>query len=536
MAIVDAAGRPIQPKTLRQDQTATIVSLQRSFAGHPVRGLTPAIMASLLEGAEQGDLSSQADLFQDMEERDPHLHAEMAKRRRAILGLPWQIEPPPAATAKEKRQARAVQGLMEAIPDLEDTILDLMDAVGHGFVCCEITWSPGPERLPERIVHRPQSWFQVDRATRQELHLRDQTSDGAALWPMGWIQHRHAARSGYLARSGLYRVLAWPWIMRQFSLRDMAEWLEIYGLPMRLGFYPPGAEAAEKATLYRAVQDLGRHAAGIMPEGMRIELQNAAEGQSDPFMAMVNYCDQVMSKAILGGTLSSTPGATGMGSGVATLQGEVRRDLLVSDARQVQGTLTRDLVWPIAALNGLGDDPRRGPRWVFDTREPGDLTAFSQSLERLVNAGMGQHIPVSWVQEEAGIPVVSAGEPTLAAPVTPLPQAGGGGGGGGRTPQAAPAPDPTAAAAQPRPASAPDYAEAHTAALGTAAQAPLDAWLARIRAEMDTAIAAGEAMPDLAERLLRLYPYLPSADLTGILGEALAASGLAGRYDIAEGA
>jgi phage gp29-like protein len=41
---------------------------------------------------------------------------------------------------------------------------------------------------------------------------------------------------------------------------------------------------------------------------------------------------------------------------------------------------------------------------VFETREPADLTAFSQSLERLVNAGMGAHIPVAWVREQAGIP------------------------------------------------------------------------------------------------------------------------------------
>jgi hypothetical protein len=75
--------------------------------------------------------------------------------------------------------------------------------------------------------------------------------------------------------------------MRQVSLRDMADWLEIYGLPMRLGYYRAGAEANEKSVLYRAVRDLGRHAAGIMPEGMRIELLAAAEGQADPFMTMV---------------------------------------------------------------------------------------------------------------------------------------------------------------------------------------------------------------------------------------------------------
>jgi len=419
-ALADYFGRPVAPRTLSERQTegASTQALARTWAGHPVRGITPERMAGLLEAAEAGDLTQQSELYLDMEERDPHLHAEMAKRRRAILSIPWSIEPPRNPSAREKRQAAAVADLLGGIPDLEDVLLDLMDAVGHGFSCLEITWSgPGAERLPGHIEHRPQTWFQLDKGTRTQLRLRDQSSDGAELWPYGWITHTHRARSGYLARSGLYRILTWPWIMRQFSLRDMAEWLEIYGLPMRLGYYPSGAGPTEKATLFRAVRDLGRHAAGIMPEGMRIDLLAAAEGQAEPFLAMVQYADAVMSRAILGGSLSSTPAATGMGSGVADLQGDVKRDLLVSDARQVQSTLGRDLLYPLAALNGLVDDPRRAPVWRFDTREPTDLTAFSTSLQRLTSSGMGAYIPVSWVRTQTGIPEPTGDEPTLGASV-----------------------------------------------------------------------------------------------------------------------
>lgn len=420
MAIVDATGRPIDPAVLQAPQTRPYTRLQQTYAGHPVRGLTPERLAGLLTAAEGGDLAAQSDLFQDFEERDPHLHAEMAKRRRALLGLPWSVQPPPQPSAAEQRQAVAVGELLAALPDLEDTLLDALDAIGHGFACLELAWvRTGTTWLPAQIKHRPQSWFRLDIATRDELRLADGSADGAPLWPLGWIVHRHAARSGYLTRAGLYRVLAWPWIMRQFSLRDMAEWLEIYGLPLRIGKYPVGAQPDDKAVLARAVRDLGRNAAGIMPEDMQVELVAAATGAADPFMAMVNYCDAAISKAILGGTLSSTPGATGLGSGVANLQGEVRRDLLVSDARQLQGTLTRDLVWPIATLNGLGSDPQRAPRFVFDTRLPADLSGFSQSLERLVKAGLGPHIPVPWVREQIGLPEVAAGDAVLPAAAGP---------------------------------------------------------------------------------------------------------------------
>jgi phage gp29-like protein len=421
LAVKDALGQPVAERTLRERQSDTprLERLHGRLADHPVRGLTPQRMASMLDAADEGDVAQQSALFHDMRDRDPHLDAEMGKRERAILTVPWSIEPPRGASREEVARTEQLAELVAAIPDVEDVLLGMMDAAGHGFSCQEVTWSEpsAGERLPVRIEHRPQTWFRLDRETRTEIRLIDDTGQGEPLWPMGWMVHRHAARAGYIYRGGIYRVLAWPWAFRQFSLRDMGEWLEIYGLPMRIGKYPSGAQPDDKRVLARAVQDIGRHASGIMPADMEIELKEAAKGQSDPFLAMVEYADRCISRAILGGTLSSTAESTGMGSGTADLQGEVRRDLLVSDCRQTASTLTRDLLWPIAVLNGLFDDPRRCPVWTYDTREPEDLTAFSQSLERLVNAGAGGHIPVSWVREKAGIPEPVGDEPTLARPV-----------------------------------------------------------------------------------------------------------------------
>nr|WP_250636881.1 DUF935 family protein [Pseudomonas aeruginosa] len=41
-----------------------------------------------------------------MEERDAHLFAEMSKRKRAILGLDWAVEPPRNASAAEESRCR----------------------------------------------------------------------------------------------------------------------------------------------------------------------------------------------------------------------------------------------------------------------------------------------------------------------------------------------------------------------------------------------------------------------------------------------
>jgi phage gp29-like protein len=411
--IVDQHGRPIETRSLREPQTARLASLHQEFAEHPARGLTPARLSQILTAAEQGDLLAQFDLFDDMEERDAHIYAEMAKRRRALLTVDWRIEPPRNASPAETKAAAMAEEMLGDLAELEDVLLDALDAIGKGFACLEVEWSMvGREWSPSRIQHRPQRWFQLDRATRSEIRLRDGSTEGEALNAGGWIVHVHRARSGYLARAGLHRVLCWPYVFKNYAVRDLAEFLEIYGLPLRVGTYPPGASDAEKATLLSAVVGIGHAAAGIIPEGMMLEFKEAAQGQSDPYQAMIDWCERSVSKAIVGQTLSAESKSTGLGSGVADLHGEVRRDITQSDARQLAQTLTRDLVFPLVALNGAGAaDPRRTPKVVFDFEEAEDIKSYSDSLPALAKAGV--RIPVKWVHEKLRIPEPEGDEPVL---------------------------------------------------------------------------------------------------------------------------
>ena len=61
-------------------------------------------------------------------------------------------------------------------------------------------------------------------------------------------------------------MLAWPWLFKNFAVRDLAEFLEIYGLPLRLGTYNPNtSDDKARATLLRAVIGIGHDAAAIVP-------------------------------------------------------------------------------------------------------------------------------------------------------------------------------------------------------------------------------------------------------------------------------
>lgn len=511
VAIVDRWGRPIQQETLDESQTSRVAHLAQQFASHPSRGLTPSKLASILEEAERGNLMSQCDLFEDMEEKDAHIFAEMQKRKLALQTVSWDIAPPENASAAEKNAAQAVKEMIQAIPDFEDVLFDLLDAIGKGYSCQEIEWQRlGKSWLPKEVHWRPPSWFQVNQTDQNELRLRDNTAFGAELQAFGWIVHKHRGKSGYLARAGLHRVLAWPYLFKNYSVRDLAEFLEIYGLPVRIGKYPSGASDKEKATLLRAVVSIGHNAAGIIPSGMEMELLEAAKGTHDPFQAMMDWAERSESKAILGQTLSAEAKATGLGSGTADVHDEVRHDILVSDARQAAATLTRDLVYPIAALNVAGIDPQRAPRLVFDTQEAEDLKLYSEAVPALVDVGLC--IPSKWAHEKLRIPEPQNDEEVLARKP---------GASSFVTLKGMTAGAVAAAAELPIPDDQVDR-------LDQEAGPVLDAMIGQIRRVVNEAT----SLEDLRDQLIEIFPQMDAAEFGRVMQRALLAAELAGRFDI----
>lgn len=532
MAIIDQYGNPISTSTLAEPQTARLVHLQRWTVASHMSGLTPARIAQCLAAADQGNILGQHELFDDMFERDAHLRCEYEKRRGALLGLEWSVEPPTSPSAKEKKAAAAIEDILRnAVDDLEDLILAMMDGVGHGFAPIELEWQRIEGMWIPRFHPRPQGWFKMDTA-RRELRLNDGSADGAVPLSMGWVMHQHVkAKTGYLGRIGLGRVLVWPFLYKMYSLGDMAEYLSTYGLPMIIGKYMPGASDEEKASLMRAVTALGRDARAIMPDGMSMEVEKViASGDGTPHLSMMGWADGAQSKALLGQVLSAEAKATGMGSGVAHLHQLVRRDILKADARQVAGTLTRDLVYPLAVLNGLPvQGMLRCPRFRFETGETADIKMLAEALPVLAQGGA--RIPLAWVHERAGIPEADDGEAVFGTPASPA---------------AVPPPAATAASYRPlaratlaalsimpKQAPAPDAVDNQVAALAEVAQPEVDAWVGTIeRMLADNPSATTE---DVQRQLLAVFGDLPIEQLAEVMALGFAAAELAGMADVQDG-
>lgn len=401
-----------------QTDEAMVTANGRVLSDHPSNRITPSKLKSILEDAENGDITAQHELFMDIEEQDSSIGANIQTRKRAILTLDWRIAEPRNATPAEEKLQTEIDELFYQYPNLENLLMDMMDAVGHGFSALEIEWKlENGKYIPHNFIPRSQSWFKLDKNDNLLLKTPNNTM-GEPLRPFGWVVHSHKSRSVQLARMGLFRTLAWLYMFKHYSVRDFAEFLELYGMPIRIGKYGAGATNEEKRTLLRALAQIGHNAAGIMPDSMAIELHNAANtgagSGNNPFLQMVDWCEKSIARLILGQTLTSGADGKSSTNALGNVHNEVRRDLLVSDAKQVAQTITQQIILPYLQINV---DPNialhRVPYFEFDTKKYDDLSTFADAIPKLV--GIGVQIPEKWTRDKLGIPEAQDGEVVLKA-------------------------------------------------------------------------------------------------------------------------
>lgn len=514
-------------KTPQTEDNSRVATLRREFSNHPSSGLTPSKLASILNDAERGNLIQQCYLAEDIEEKDGHIQAELFKRKMALTGVDWTIEPPKNATAQEQEDAENIEQILKDVEGWQQVLFNMADAILKGFSNTEISWQQYRGMwVPNAFEHIPASWFQLNQLDQREIRLRDETGKGQPLRPLGWLAHRHYAKSGYPARIGLVRQLSWPFIFKNYSVRDLAEYLEIYGIPARLGMYPSGATDSEKNTLLQAVMNLGHNAAGIIPKGMEIEYKEAARGAgSDPYTTMMSWCERVQSKVILGQTLTAQVDSTGS-QALGNVHNEVRKDICDNDINQIAVTLNRDLIYPLYMLNGKSyrGDPRRKPKIVFDTQEPEDLKLYSEAIPALVN--MGMQIPVSYAHEKLKIPKAQDDEEVLGSAnndvATPT---------NSNTSASAPLKLALAALRENKQDDGLDVADGFSNRLKREARPVFN----ELMKPVEELVQNAESLEQLLEDLLALENQLDVDEYTELLQHALAAADLAGRFEVSEG-
>jgi len=323
-------------------------------------------------------------IYQELK-RDAHAGAVLAKRKLAVTGRAWVVEPHSEAPA----DVAAADLVRDYFSGMQFNALckRLLEATLQGYAVAEIMWAVVDGKLlPERIKARNARRFTFDLKDELRLLTREAPMLGEALPPRKFIVHRRGADtedSPY--GEGVGSMLFWPVFFKRNGITFWLTFADKFGAPTALGKYPAGAQKAEQKKLLEALKAISRDAGVVIPEGMAIELLEASRsGSVDTYEKLVRYMDELISKAVLGETMSTTASAAGMGSGQAQVQDGVREEVARDDADELSETLECSVVRWITEFNVPGAKPPKVRR-VFD--EPEDTAKLADRDSKLVSMG-----------------------------------------------------------------------------------------------------------------------------------------------------
>jgi phage gp29-like protein len=420
--IVDQFGREIQIKEKPETRNIAITAVRDRWSDYPSQGLTPQRLAAIFKEADQGDVYRQAELFEEIEEKDGHVACEIQKRKNAVLSFDYNVQPY-SESVEDKKIAEFCGDVIYNLQKFEDALLDLLDAIGKGFSMNE----PIYDVSERRIIISDLQWIHQKRAVFYDRSVANiwqkspemprilteaEPINGEIMPPFKLIYHRYKARSGYDTRAGILRVCAWMYLFKNYAIKDWVAFAEVFGMPIRIGKYDP-ADKEGKESLITAIQSLGTDAAGVISKNTEIEFVESVKGSSQDniFNVLAEFCDKQNSKAILGQTLTTQEGNSGSYA-LGKIHNLVRQDLTRADSESLSNTVRFQIFRPLVGWNFGWDKPLP---WFKIMYEPSaDLNQLSQVYERIWT--IGQPVSQEHVSERFKIPLPKKGETPLLSP------------------------------------------------------------------------------------------------------------------------
>jgi len=430
--------------------------------------------------------------------RDDQVASCFNQRCLAVIGKEWAVD----AGGKTQKDKAAAKFLEEQLHHIgwDRVTKQMLYGVYYGFAVSEALWArDGRFITMDQIKVRDRRRFGYDGTGR--LRMKTFSNPEGELMPERkfWSFATGADHDDEPYGLGLGHWLYWPAWFKRNGLKYWLIFLEKFGQPTAKGTYPPNALPAEKSRLLQALSAINTDAGIAVPEGMAIELIEAARSGTADYVALYDRMDAAIAKVCVGQTASSqgTPGRLGNDE----LQSDVRLDLVKADADLVCESFNRSIARWLTEWNFPGAAIPR----VYRKVEPAEDLDKKAERDKKIN-DMGFRPTLKHIQDNYG----GEWEEKQQQPPVPVQTPGVG--------------NAEFAEHQPLP---PEQLLARTR---DTMEPATNAWIDGIRAVLERV----ETLEQFRDELVQLYPNLTLDQYASAMTEALTTSHLAGRNEVTE--
>lgn len=330
------------------------------------------------------------DIYSDLE-RDAHLFATLQSRKMDVVRREWEVTPA-STRRKDKRNAEMVTEMLKALSansqeeesgealittgtGFDTVAYGMLNALLMGYQPGEVMWAGKQEVIPAEIRIRDARRFGFamgDNGWRPRLRTRTNLYDGQPVPPRKIIFHHHQIEHGPYGLGLGYRLF-WPVFFKREDLKFWLIFVEKFASPTAIATYPTHASKEDRDVLMEALDAISQETGIGLPEGTAIELLEAQRsGSINCYKDLADWCDQQISKAVLGQTGTTDQSGGGGSRARDEVAERVSVKLAKYDADLLAGTLNRTLVRWIMHFNVGPDAPSPQLWWKFPELEAQD--------------------------------------------------------------------------------------------------------------------------------------------------------------------
>jgi phage gp29-like protein len=290
----------------------------KEFLENPSR-----VLKNTKEGSRLG-----LELFEEMRS-DDQVSAELQIRNSKAAAAPFSIIVPGGDDSDLKQ---AVELEKQIDPIYRKIVEEIQDAIMMGYAVIELNWQVINNRveLPGVYGHKQKEFTFT---TEKELIMTTEEGKQVPVQPDRVIVATFRERKGNPFGNSLCNELFFPWFFKKHDWIYWGNYLEKFGQPTAIGYYPPGTHKDKQQLLLEALQAIQNDMAVIMPADMKAEFLEAKRGGSaDGYKDFYRTCNTQISKVINLSTLMANESEFG-----TRAQAQVHED--ISDFAPEKDTL-----------------------------------------------------------------------------------------------------------------------------------------------------------------------------------------------------
>ncbi len=331
--------------------------ISRAFGPH--MGLLPP-QDSVLQG-RGGDYATYEDIL-----RDDQVAATFQQRRLAATSSEWGVRP----GAGDRHSLAAAELLRQTLEGIGwDNITDkMLYGLFYGYAVAECLWERDGRRVGLAAIKvRKQRRFAFGEDGKPKLLTLEDGRGKSLPARKFWHFRTGADNDDEPYGLGLAHWLYWPVYFKRNGIKLWLIFMDKFGMPTAKGTYPPNASEVEKRRLLSALGAIQTDSAIIVPDGMEVELIEAARNGHTSHEQFLDRMNAAIAKVVLSQTLTTE--AAG-GQYKSDIQMAVRNEVVRADVDLINDSFNQSVARWLTAWNFPGATPPKVWRRPIDGLRP----------------------------------------------------------------------------------------------------------------------------------------------------------------------